>query len=193
MRKIYDKLIKRVRKYHPSDDISMIEKAFDIAYHAHEGQCRKSGEPYIIHPLWVGIILADLELDKETIVFASNDIARYIKDNLTKIGNCGIHTEVKKVEEIIVPEKRTEPISGTVQSVRIDSVLSVALKTSRSKTVQFIQSEKVQVNWKIISDTSYQMKEGDVFSVRGYGRFNLFSVNGTTKKGRISITIQKYL
>ena len=65
---LYDKLISRVRKYHPSDDISMIEKAFDIAYHAHEGQCRKSGEPYIIHPLWVGIILAELELDKETIV-----------------------------------------------------------------------------------------------------------------------------
>ena len=67
-KKLYDKLIRRVRKYHPSDDISMIEKAFDIAYHAHEGQCRKSGEPYIIHPLWVGIILAELELDKETII-----------------------------------------------------------------------------------------------------------------------------
>ena len=65
---LYEKIIRRVRKYHPSDDISMIEKAFDIAYHAHEGQCRKSGEAYIIHPLWVGIILAELELDKETIV-----------------------------------------------------------------------------------------------------------------------------
>lgn len=65
---LYDKLIARVRKYHPSADISMIEKAFDIAYHAHEGQFRKSGEAYIIHPLWVGIILAELELDKETIV-----------------------------------------------------------------------------------------------------------------------------
>ena len=62
---LYDKLIARVRKYHPSADISMIEKAFDIAYHAHEGQCRKSGEPYIIHPLWVATILADLELDKD--------------------------------------------------------------------------------------------------------------------------------
>ena len=54
---LYQELISNVQKYHPSDDISMIEKAFDIAYHAHEGQCRKSGEPYIIHPLWVGIIL----------------------------------------------------------------------------------------------------------------------------------------
>ena len=45
----------------------MIEKAYKIAYAAHEGQVRKSGEPYIIHPLCVAIILADLELDKETI------------------------------------------------------------------------------------------------------------------------------
>ncbi|MBO6155206.1 MAG: bifunctional (p)ppGpp synthetase/guanosine-3',5'-bis(diphosphate) 3'-pyrophosphohydrolase [Lachnospiraceae bacterium] len=65
---LYDELIARVRKYHPSDDISMIEKAYKVARDAHEGQARKSGEPYIIHPLCVAIILADLELDKETIV-----------------------------------------------------------------------------------------------------------------------------
>ena len=65
---LYEELISSVRKYHPSTDISMIEKAYRIARDAHEGQVRKSGEPYIIHPLCVGIILADLELDKETIV-----------------------------------------------------------------------------------------------------------------------------
>ena len=65
---LYDELIASVRKYHPSADISLIEKAYQIAKKAHEGQVRKSGEPYIIHPLCVAIILADLELDKETIV-----------------------------------------------------------------------------------------------------------------------------
>lgn len=65
---LYDELIASVKKYHPSTDISMIEKAYRVADEAHKGQRRKSGEPYIIHPLCVGIILADLELDKETIV-----------------------------------------------------------------------------------------------------------------------------
>ncbi|MGN0308577.1 MAG: RelA/SpoT family protein [Lachnospiraceae bacterium] len=65
---LYEDLICRVRRYHPSDDFSLIEKAFQIAKKAHEHQLRKSGEPYIIHPLYVAIILADLELDKETIV-----------------------------------------------------------------------------------------------------------------------------
>ena len=66
--KLYQELIQSVRKYHPSADISLIEKAYRVARESHEGQVRKSGEPYIIHPLCVAIILADLELDKETIV-----------------------------------------------------------------------------------------------------------------------------
>lgn len=65
---LYKELINSVLKYHPSTDISMIVKAYRVASEAHEGQKRKSGEPYIIHPLCVAIILADLELDKETIV-----------------------------------------------------------------------------------------------------------------------------
>ncbi|MDE6853337.1 MAG: bifunctional (p)ppGpp synthetase/guanosine-3',5'-bis(diphosphate) 3'-pyrophosphohydrolase [Lachnospiraceae bacterium] len=65
---LYQKLIEMIRKYHPSDDITQIEKAYRIADQAHEGQLRKSGEPYIIHPICVCIILAELELDKETIV-----------------------------------------------------------------------------------------------------------------------------
>ena len=64
---LFGDLISRVKKYHPSDDISLIEKAYKLADDAHHGQVRKSGEPYIIHPLYVAIILADLELDKETI------------------------------------------------------------------------------------------------------------------------------
>ena len=64
---LYQVLVDRVRKYHPSADISMLEKAYQTAREAHKDQVRKSGEPYIIHPLWVGIILADLEMDKETI------------------------------------------------------------------------------------------------------------------------------
>ena len=65
---LYQDLIRSIRKYHPSDDISQIEKAYKIAREAHKDQKRKSGEPYIIHPLCVAIILADLELDKETII-----------------------------------------------------------------------------------------------------------------------------
>ena len=65
---LYKDLIAAIKKYHPSTDLSDIEKAYETARKAHEGQFRKSGEPYIIHPLCVAIILAELELDKESII-----------------------------------------------------------------------------------------------------------------------------
>lgn len=65
---LYENLMNEIKKYHPSTDLSAIEKAYKIADKAHKGQKRKSGEPYIIHPLCVAIILAQLELDKETII-----------------------------------------------------------------------------------------------------------------------------
>ena len=65
---LYDELLDTIRRYHPSKDLSDIERAYKIAYDSHVGQFRKSGEPYIIHPICVAIILAQLELDKETIV-----------------------------------------------------------------------------------------------------------------------------
>ncbi|MBR3772248.1 MAG: bifunctional (p)ppGpp synthetase/guanosine-3',5'-bis(diphosphate) 3'-pyrophosphohydrolase [Clostridium sp.] len=64
---LYQCLIARIREYHPSSDITMVEKAYAVAKKAHEGQLRKSGEPYIIHPLCVGLILTELKLDKESI------------------------------------------------------------------------------------------------------------------------------
>ena len=65
---LYEDLIQEIRKYHPSSDLSDIERAYKIARDAHEGQKRKSGEPYIIHPIHTALILADLELDKESIM-----------------------------------------------------------------------------------------------------------------------------
>lgn len=94
---LYADLIARIEKYQPSEDISLIEKAYNIAYQAHKDQVRKSGEPYIIHPLAVAITLADLELDKESIiagilhdvvedtVMTEEDLAREFGDDVAKI------------------------------------------------------------------------------------------------------------
>ena len=91
---LYKDLITAIKKYHPSTDLSDIEKAYETARKAHEGQFRKSGEPYIIHPLCVAIILAELELDKESIiagllhdvvedtVMTSEDVAREFGDEV---------------------------------------------------------------------------------------------------------------
>ena len=67
---LYDELIRTIRTYHPSEDFTLIRHAYEVAAYQHKDQKRRSGEPYIIHPLCVGIILADLEMDKETIAAA---------------------------------------------------------------------------------------------------------------------------
>ena len=89
---LYQKLIRTIRKYHPSDDITMIQKAYKIATDAHKDQKRKSGEPYIIHPLCVAIILADLEMDKETIASGLlhdvvEDTAMTLEDTTREFGS----------------------------------------------------------------------------------------------------------
>ena len=85
---IYQVLVDKIKEYHPSDDYSMVEKAYHIADDAHKNQKRKSGEPYIIHPLCVAIILAELEMDKETIVAGLlHDViedTEYTKDDLAR-------------------------------------------------------------------------------------------------------------
>lgn len=67
---LFNELIEKMRAYHPSEDLSLIEKAFKVARASHGEQLRKSGEPYISHPLQVAIILAELEMDKETVAAA---------------------------------------------------------------------------------------------------------------------------
>ena len=82
---LHNQLLEKVKKYHPSGDLSQIETAYKVAYNAHKGQLRKSGEPYIIHPLCVAIILADLELDKETIISCMEMIGRVYETGITNL------------------------------------------------------------------------------------------------------------
>ena len=155
-KELYNKLIRRVRKYHPSDDISMIEKAFDIAYHAHEGQCRKSGEPYIIHPLWVGIILAELELDKETIiagvlhdvvedtVMTEEEITEtfgkevaLLVDGVTKLGQLSYSSDKLEVQA----ENLRKMFLAMAKDIRV-ILIKLADRLHNMRTLQFMRPEK---------------------------------------------------
>ena len=61
-------LMETMKSLYSDEDIEMVGRAYDMAFEAHKDQKRKSGEPYIIHPICVAIILAELELDRETII-----------------------------------------------------------------------------------------------------------------------------
>ncbi len=145
-----------MRKYHPSTDISMIEKAYKIAYEAHEGQCRKSGEPYIIHPLCVAIILADLELDKETIVagllhdvvedtvMTSEEITQefgaevaLLVDGVTKLGQLSYSAD--KVEE--QAENLRKMFLAMAKDIRV-ILIKLADRLHNMRTLKYMRPEK---------------------------------------------------
>ena len=121
-RDLYEQLIARIKKYHPSTDISQIEKAYRIADTAHTGQFRKSGEPYIIHPLSVALILADLELDKETIVG-------------------GLLHDV--VEDTVMTEEEIEQEFGREVALIVDGVTKLG-QLSYSKDKVEVQAENLR-------------------------------------------------
>ena len=77
--------------------------------------------------------------------------------------------------------------------MRLDCVVSLAAKLSREKAAALIRSEKVDINHFTASSVSAELREGDVLSIRGSGRFILSGIDGETKKGRIHINLRKYI
>ena len=155
---LYQELITSVKKYHPSTDITMIQKAYEVAKEAHKDQKRKSGEPYIIHPLCVGIILADLELDKETIVAGllhdsvedtwmtyeevekefGSEVALLV-DGVTKLGQLNYSKD--KVE--LQAENLRKMFLAMAKDIRV-ILIKLADRLHNMRTLQYMRPEKQQ-------------------------------------------------
>ena len=153
---LYQELIASVKKYHPSTDISLIEKAYKTADTAHKGQVRKSGEAYIIHPLCVAIILAELELDKETIVAGllhdvvedtvmtveeiasefSEEIALLV-DGVTKLGQ--LSYDADKVE--VQAENLRKMFLAMAKDIRV-ILIKLADRLHNMRTLKYMTPEK---------------------------------------------------
>lgn len=155
---LYQELVFSVKKYHPSTDISMIQKAYEVAREAHKDQKRKSGEPYIIHPLCVAIILADLELDKETIVagllhdavedtwMTDEEVARefgsevaLLVDGVTKLGQLNYSKD--KVE--LQAENLRKMFLAMAKDIRV-ILIKLADRLHNMRTLQYMRPEKQQ-------------------------------------------------
>lgn len=126
-------------------------------------------------------------------LIAISEIAHYIKYNLEKVGNVKTSIEIKEVDDIQAIEPKVKEIRSTVASLRLDSISSVGFGISRSKIADYIKSEKVALNWETTDSLAKQVKEGDTISIRGKGRVVLEKIGGLTKKGRISIELNKLI
>ena len=130
--------------------------------------------------------------DGKAILFAKEELAGYIMEHLTRIRHTTVKTSILSAFEDSY-EPRYEELKGTVASVRLDTVLSLAYPLSRSKITGLIEGARVFVNGKLVTSNGYRLKEGDILSVRKMGRIGYNGILSETKKGRYMVSIRKYI
>jgi GTP pyrophosphokinase len=154
--KMYEQLINRMKEYHPTDSYVMVEKAFALAKSAHEEQLRKSGEPYIIHPLGVALILADYELDKESIIagilhdvvedtsYTTEDIERefskeiaLLVDGVTKLGQISYSTDKEEIQA----ENYRKMFLAMAKDIRV-ILIKLADRLHNMRTLKYMPEHK---------------------------------------------------
>ncbi len=133
-----------------------------------------------------------LILENEGYLMVHNNIAEYIMDSLFKVKHTNVSCTIVDYKHLQYQPK-TKEINGTVSSMRLDAVLAVAFKSSRSSLTGLIEGGKVSVDGKIILSNSYNLKEHDVVSVRGFGKFKFMGSSYQTKKGRYSVKVLLYV
>ena len=136
--------------------------------------------------------LGDILLQDQTAyVFCLAKMADLICRELTRIRHTSVMATVEELTE--VPRPRYKEISGTVSSVRLDSVLAVAFGLSRSKAIPYIEGGQVYVNARLVTSNGYTLHPNDLISVRGLGKFRYLDTTSQSKKGKYWINIQRFV
>lgn len=136
----------------------------------------------------IGDILID---DRMAQIFVCTQVSAVILQEIQQIGRIGVHiTDDEPVR--LSAQTAFCPINGTIASLRADAIIAFVTHLSREKATQLIRQGNLVCHYTTIETPSAKMQVGDVFSIRGFGKFRLDTVDGLTRKGRYHITIQKY-
>lgn len=140
-------------------------------------------------------VLGDIPVKngKAAYVICSDSIADYICENLNRVKHTTVVCEIASgKDELSELGPELVPMGITVSSLRFDAVAAAVTKCSRSEMIRLFQSEKVTLNGRVCTENSKSLKDGDIFSVRGYGKFKFTGSFGETKKGRVKAEVLKY-
>lgn len=130
--------------------------------------------------------------ENSAILFVHNSLKEFVTDELRRIRHTSVMVNSEDLQDFSYTPN-VEIKKGTVSSLRLDSLLALAFSASRSKLVAYIEGGKVFVNGKLITSNGCQIKEDDIISVRGLGRFQYKELLSQTKKGRYYVTIHLYV
>ncbi|PLT34285.1 RNA-binding protein [Bacillus sp. V5-8f] len=132
----------------------------------------------------------DIIISGDSIQFvAATEIEDYLVANLEKIGKASISLKKRNLGEIIETDEQWDEQTITVSSTRIDAMISSVTNISRQKAQALIASGKVKLNFKQTDSSSDECLEGDILSVRGFGRCKILSIDGKTKKDKWKVTV----
>lgn len=123
-------------------------------------------------------------------VAVDRSLVEYFCHNLDKIGRSGVQCVEIHPEQAIRIERATQEVTGTVKSIRLDSIIALAYDLSRSESQSLVEHGFVKVNHIVIEKAGFVPKEKDLISVRGHGRFTIDEILGTTKKDRTRVRLQ---
>ena len=123
----------------------------------------------------------------------TREILPYVLQNLESAGRTKLHLEQIPLHQLYAPQAKTKTVRDTVSSLRLDGVVSSGFSVSRAKAAEAIAAGKVEVNFMTCMKADKTVSEGDAISLRGLGKMRLTEVGGNTKKGRISIVIDRFL
>lgn len=127
-----------------------------------------------------------------TVVFADEELAPFLAESVNKVGSEGVKAVFPYTDEVSVHREFRE-YGDTVASPRLDAVIKAALRISREEAAGRITAGLVSCNHMPCETVSHTVKEGDVLSVRGEGRFLVAALGPLTKKGRLVIKLHKYV
>lgn len=138
--------------------------------------------------------VGDICVDKGSCdFFVTEEIAPYILQNFTSAGRTKLHLERIPLENANIPDPEVKEIKDTLASLRLDSVISSGFRIGRSLAAQYVTAGKAAIDDLPCEKPDKPVSEGSKISVRGLGKIKLQSVNGRTKKDRISVTIHRYV
>ena len=135
----------------------------------------------------IGDILTD---ESGAQIFCLERMADYICDELRRVRHTAVRCERAAEETDFV--RNYMPVSGTVASVRLDAVISLVFRLSRTKAIPYIECGKVFSDGRQVLSAAHQLREGEVISVRGLGKFRFCGTGKETRKGRIFISCELF-
>ena len=139
-------------------------------------------------------LIGDILINERKVqIIAKKEISGFIVQNFLRAGRVKLSFDVSDIDNLQTPEKNIKKITGTIKTLRLDSIISLAFGISRSTAKEFIGASKVFVNDKSILKSDFTIKEGDKLTLRGKGKAVLKEIGDLSRKERIFVTIDRYV